>query len=105
MTVTELNKIKIDAFLKFKKEISDWRPMVRGRGYPTSDKIQASKHQIYKIWKELDSRSIDAYGVVFTLYNREDGMPRKKRLFELDKGDAWDTIQAIKKNKLNKIIK
>ena len=95
---------KIDYSNKWKPMFKP-RPVKYGGGIPSSPDIQANSKQLNLIFMELDNQKIDAYKVVFVLNNREDGKIREKTLYQLDKGDCCDILNAIKRGKVKQVIK
>lgn len=99
MIITQINELKLRGFNNFKKEKEDWKPLFKGRGYPSSPNLWASSKQRNKIYFGLEERGIDVYTAIFKIGEKE------KKLFDLSKGDAWNIIQALKKNKIKDLIK
>lgn len=106
MTIEQIKELQIKGFrTTFKDEPGEWTPMFKGRRLVSSPDKWASSKQRNKIYLDLQEMGIDAYKAIFLLENRGDGIIRRKTLFELKTGDAWDVLQGIKNNKLKKIIK
>jgi len=99
MTTAQIKELRLKGFRNFKNETGEWKNLFRGRGYPSSPNKWASSKQRNKIYFELEERGIDVYTTIFKIGGKE------KKLFELSCGDAWNILQALRKNKIKELIK
>jgi len=99
ISTKEIKELKVEGFCNFKKTDTEWKPLFRGRGYPTNPNLWASSKQRNKIFFGLEELGIDIYKTIFKIGGAE------KKLFDLNKGDAWNIIEAIKKGQIKKFVK
>lgn len=80
-----------------------WEPIRKpnkfSKGIPANPNMEASKAQKDWITTALQKLNLDPETAIFLLDNRADKIVRRKKLEELEKGDAYDLIQAVKKGK------
>lgn len=88
----------------------EWKPMFKSRpvkyggGYPASPNMEASDKQLSVIANKIKKTGIPPEDIIFILNNRVDGKLREVMLIDFNKGDAHDTLEAIKRKKI-KVIK
>lgn len=82
---------------------NEWQPLEKlnkfSKGAPSSWWMSASPEAKNWIKATLQEFGMNPENVIFKLNNRADGIVRNKKIEELDKGDSYDLITAIKKGK------
>ena len=87
-------------------EPDGWKPIERGRSYPSTPLFPASQDQLRMIRDFIfDGLEIDPFKCIFRLNNRNDRKPREVPFNELTTGDAWDILNIHKKHNLEGLKK
>ena len=84
---------------------NEWRPMFRGYNGVSSPRMEATHDQKWKIFFRLKEIGFkDPMGLSFKIDNRANRKIKYFTIDTLDKGTAWDILQAIKKGRIKDII-